>query len=278
LPILIGFDRARRAARDAIGWIFGAKKGPRVPKHTAFVMLDYCGGEETDRLFDQVSLWNPGALLMLLDNGSPNHPAARATHRNTENSYVGGGIRDAITLAEATGSAYLFFCVSDLQFLDQLVIADFEAMMDADEGIAIVSCSLTPDTDQAAHFPWMTQREAGAVRQVRHADIICCLLRLSFIRSFGGFPPSVGGWGYDAEMAFHAKRAGKRILVSDRCAVRHVRVRHQVRLPDGRVIDKNEEEQRIYGARYGSRDLLRQTLKQGFCDEEADTGIASGAI
>lgn len=256
-----------------ISRVVGKGPPPRLPKRTAFVMLDYCGGRPTDRLFDRISRWNPGVPLMLLDNGSPEDRPHRATHRNAANSYVGGGIRDSIRLAESVGAEYLLFSVSDLRFAGKLVVADFEAIMDADDAVVMVSCSLTPDSAQAIDFPWMRQRPTGGVRRVRQADIICCLIRLSFIKSFGGFPESKGGWGYCEEIAYHAKRQDKTILVTDRCAIRHVRVRARVTTPDGEVLEKGAERRAVYDARYGSFNLIRSALLHASCDEEENVAV-----
>lgn len=194
---------------------------PIEPAKTAFVILEYCGGSRTDALFEQISAWNPQAQILVLDNASPDNAASSTTHRNSVNSFVGGGIRDAIALVEARGASYLFFCVNDIDILNPISIAEFEAIMEMDPDLVMLSCSVTPDSTQAKLFPWMMQRDRHGLRQVRLADILCCVLRLDFIRSFGGFPSSKAGWGYAAELAYHARRLGKKIYVRDSCAVRH---------------------------------------------------------
>jgi hypothetical protein len=241
---------------------------PEVPPHTAFVLLDYCGGGKTDRLFRRIARWNPGAQMFLLDNGSPTRRARLATHRNAENSYVGGGICDVIALAEGAGAKYLFFCVNDVGFEAPLEIAAFERMMETDDDLVQVSCALTPDSVQAAYFPWMVRRAEGGVRQVRFADLICCLLRLDHIRSFGGFPPSRGGWGYAEEVAHHARLRDKRIYVCDRVAVRHVRENRLIHGADGTALHKRDEAHAVYARRYGSFDALLAVRERSLCDEE----------
>src|SRR5262245_34901984 len=113
---------------------------------TAFVILEYRGGTRTDALHARLSRWNPGATIHVLDNASPGDLCSVVTHRNTVNSYVGGGIRDCIALAESLGAAYLFYSANDVDLVDPLRLAEFEAILDRDPRAVMVSCALTEDS------------------------------------------------------------------------------------------------------------------------------------
>lgn len=239
----------------------------RSPARTAFIILEYCGGARTDALFERISRWNQGVRILVLDNASPINPASCVTHRNRRNSYVGGGIRDCIALALSLGATYLFYCVNDADLPNPLVIADFQAVMDNDPDVVLVSCSLSPDSQQARRYPWMVRRRGGLLRRVRAADPICCLLRLDFIESFGGFPESKGGWGYASEVAYHARKQGKKIYVSDRCSVRHSRASGFLVTERGETISKGDEAVRVYSQRYGTAAKIYQGLEAPDFDE-----------
>ena len=257
-----------------IGQASDTRRDAYSPERTVFVILDFCGGRRTDRMAARLSRWNPGAEIRVLDNASPTGAARSVTHRNATNSFVGGGICDAIRLAEATGAQYLFFSANDVGLPEKLVFADFEAMMDADADAVLISCAMTPDSGpQVNRFPWMRQRLGGRVRQVRQADLICCLIRLEHIRSFGGLPVSMGGWGYAEQIAFHARLRGKKILINDRCAVRHTRLRKHILSPAGDLISKEEEACAVYAPLYGSLDFLRAATAGAVCDEELDVAV-----
>ena len=105
------------------------------------------------------------------------------------------------------------------------------------------------------------------LRRVRAADPICCLLRLDFIESFGGFPESKGGWGYASEVAYHARKQGKKIYVSDRCSVRHSRASGFLVTERGETISKGDEAVRVYSQRYGTAAKIYQGLEAPDFDE-----------
>ena len=235
--------------RSPASWRFGMF-GEK-PKNTVFAILDYCGGERTDALYGRVAAWNPGAPMLVLDNASPRDAPSSATHRNAENSYIGGGIRDCVALAEAAGVDFLFFCTNDVEILDPLHIAEFERLALADPAVVMASASLSVDSCQAHIFPWMVRRRGGGVRRIHHADLNCCLLRLAFLRSYGGFPPSLGGWGFAHEIAYQAKLQKKKILVHDGCSIRHLRATAELVLDSGEVVDKQQERVAVYTKRYG---------------------------
>ncbi|MEO8361497.1 MAG: hypothetical protein ABI672_15800 [Vicinamibacteria bacterium] len=246
---------------------------PAGPEKTAFVVLEYCGGDRTDALYRKLAGWNKDATIYVLDNASPTNRAKSATHRNRVNSYVGGGIRECIELAESMGASYVFYCANDVNFQGSLDIATFQRVMDDDPSVVLFSCSLTADSHQARVFPWMVQRAGGSVRQVRAIDPLCCLMRLDFIRGFGGFPESRGGWGFSAELAFHARTQGKKIYVSDTCAVGHTTAGSGLVGERGAKISKATEAAQVYANRYGSIDVIRDALEPPDFDETRDVEL-----
>jgi hypothetical protein len=238
-------------------------------------VLEYCGGEKTDKLFAQLRSWNSGANIFVLDNASPTNRASCVTHRNGVNSYIGGGLLDCINLAQAQGARYLFFCANDIKILNRLNIAEFQRVLDLDAQVVQFSCSVTPDSTQATNFPWMVRRHGGAIRRVRQADLVCCLIRLNFLATFGGFPLSKGGWGYAAELAFQAKLQGKKIYVSDRCTFQHLARKPAVVTESGETVDKSTEATSIYSRRYRDWLLPRSALVEPPFDETLDVAEAS---
>lgn len=267
---------------QASPFVYSDNRAERIPYdrldiRTVLVVLEYCGGERTDELFSQLRSWNPGARILVLDNASPAKLASCVTHRNSVNSYVGGGINDCIDLARAEGADYLFFCANDIRILDRLDIAEFQRVADLDPLVVQFSCSVTPDSTQATNFPWMVRRHGSAIRRVRQADLVCCLIRLDFLTTFGGFPSSKGGWGYSAELAFHAKLLGRKIYVDDRCTFEHLSRKRVVVTEWGETVDKSTEVARIYSKRYGDWLLPRSALAEPPFDETLDVA-ASGSL
>lgn len=236
------------------------------------VVLEYCGGPRTEALHRTLSKWNPRARVLVLDNASPRNRAACVTHQNARNTYVGGGIRDCLALGTSLGARYVFYIANDVEILDPLVIKDFQSVMDRDPTVALFSTSVSADSHQAHHFPWMTRKDGGTVRRVRFADLLCCLIRLDFVESFGGFPPSRGGWGYAREVAYQARVQGKKIYVNDRCAVRHLEHRAHLTTEQGVTVCKDGEAMRVYTQRHGSLANLRFGLSRPEFDETLGLG------
>jgi hypothetical protein len=191
---------------------------------TFAVVLEYCGGQRTDRLVERLQLWNPSRTINVLDNASRHSCSRYVTHRNEVNTGVGGGIRDCVALAQRAGARRMLFIVNDVKCLTPLRFDALESIMDGDPSIVHASAAISLDTAQASEFPWMIARGRPATRAVCHADILVSLLDLVFISSFGGFPESKGGWGYSWELAYHAQQASKRVVVDDGTVVRHVGV------------------------------------------------------
>ncbi len=189
---------------------------------SAFVMLlDYRGGTRTDGAVERLCAWNPGRVIHVLDNGSSDRRSRYVTHMNAVNSYPGGGIRDCLTHAWASGATHLMFIVNDVDFETPVLVSEYERRVDADPSIVQISAAITTDSAQALRFPWMIARDGGNDRTTGHADLLVSLLDLGFVEEFGGFPESKGGWGYPWELAYHADRHAKRIVVMDSCVVRH---------------------------------------------------------
>lgn len=222
---------------------------------TVAVILDYRGGARTDALRARLQGWNPTVPVLVLDNGSPDRRAAQVAQRNPVNRYVGNGIKDCLALARERGAGYCFFCANDVQPTAPIDLSALRDVMARSDDVVQASCAVTADSAQAAHFPWMVAREAGGFRRVRHADVLACLLRLEFIDSFGGFPDSVGGWGYDREIGWQAQRLGRTVLVCDDAVVHHVKS-PRLRLECGRDWDRHAEMRAIYASRYPGQPVL----------------------
>ena len=233
------------------------------------VILEYCGGAQTDRLFRSIQEQNPGFPVLVLDNASPANAASCVTHRNSVNTFVGGGIKDCIRLARAHGADFLFFCANDVEFLGPLDLQLYEDIMLRTPDVVQLSCSLTAESWQARFFPWQQRRAGTTLRQVRQADLLACMLRLDFIEEFGGFPDSISGWGYSRELAWNARQSGKKILVSDVCAVHHP-AGPKLQLPSGEFFDKLAEMRSIYVRRYPRQPVLACQTWSPVPDEEAE--------
>jgi hypothetical protein len=215
------------------------------------VVLDYRGGAKTDALVARLRRWNPSCPIHVLDNGSPDNASAHITHRNDANSHIGGGIVDCLTLAKASGATHLMFIANDVTCTTPLTVAHFVDAVERDPAIVHASAAVTPDSTQARAFPWMVRARGGSrPRAVRHADILVSLLDVGFIDSFGGFPPSRGGWGYSWELAHHASQSRRRVVICDRCVIRHVSV-DRSRAGRQAEADKFHEARAVYRERYG---------------------------
>lgn len=219
----------------------------RNPK-TFVVILDYCGGRQTDALYEVLSSQNPTYRIDVLDNGSPNNPSSYITHKNPENHFIGGGIQDCIELARQSGAEYLFFFTNDAE-IENLDISYFEDAMERDPELVQMSMSMTQDSDKL-NYAWMTNQGRSEDRQVHHADLIASLLRISFLDTFS-FPASKSGWGYDFQIAYEAKRASKKIVVSDKFLCRHFQDVHLIP-----AAEKYKEMQEVYNAVYGDWTII----------------------
>lgn len=228
------------------------------PQRTTVVILDYCGGARTDALYCAVADANPTYQVCVLDNASPVARSQYVSHSNVANTYIGGGIRDCIRLAEEQSSEYLLFIANDITFRSAINIAHGEALLRRMHMVVQLGCAITRESSQAGAYPWMVRRpERGALRAVPHCDLLCCFLRLSFIRSFGGFPPSKGGWGYDWELAFQARERKRKIVVMDECVIHHSGYSWCSDLALGATFDKYAEMAALYSERYGHLERIR---------------------
>jgi hypothetical protein len=232
------------------------------------VILEYCGGARTDTLYECVKDWNPKYEIAVLDNASPCNRSRYITHANPQNTFIGGGIRDCIVLAERASSAFLFLMMNDIEPLTPIDIERFENVISARDDIVQIASSVTQDSDKAKPYPWMVNQPGGIDRIVPHCDLLCCMLRIDFIRLFGGFPVSKSGWGYDWEIAYQAYQQGKIIVVSDRCIIEHGRRKiGEEPIADSKS-EKREELIATYRSRYGNFerifiDMVRDIQRRG---------------
>jgi hypothetical protein len=234
------------------------------------VVLDYCGGARTDRLVEQLQRWNPGHTVGVLDNASPHSRSRYITHQNLVNSYVGGGICDCVALARRAGCHRLLFIANDVECVTPVVFDEFLGVMNQDPRIVQVSAAITEDSRQASPFPWMVARGGRTLRTVPQADLLVALVDLTFLARFGGFPVSRSGWGYPWELAFHARTNGRRIVLLNRCIIRHeADYGRSGKCGDSRA-DKGRESLEVYTSKYGCipwgslrTDLVQIYLAQG---------------
>jgi hypothetical protein len=210
---------------------------------TYVAILEYCGGERTDRLYKLIAQWNPKYDICVLDNASPRNRCHCITVQNSTNTFIGGGVIDCLRLAERDQAAYLFLLMNDVEPLTPLDIRFFQDVMDARQDVVQIS----PAVATPSGYPWMMWRRGGALREVPHSDIFCSVFRLDFIRAFGGFPASRGAWGYDWELAYQARRQGKAILMSDSHVVAHTT---RVQSEAGTMAERDVEMRVTYGRRY----------------------------
>jgi hypothetical protein len=225
-------------------------------KRTLPIILEYCGGERTDRLYERMSAFNQSYEIHVLDNASPHTLSRYVTTRNSINSFIGGGLCDCLDFAERRGAEFLFFVSNDIELVREPSIEHFESVAASDPSAALVGVSITGDSAQARVYPWMINQGENGDRIVPHYDPLCCLIRIEFIRRFGGFPPSKGGWGYDWEMASYAKFRNLKIICSDTALIRHLGDRHLSYQALGNGFNKWEEMKQIYNQRYGDYRLL----------------------
>ena len=206
------------------------------------------------RLYERLAADNPDMIIHVLDNGSPHSRSRFVTHQNQANSFVGGGIKDCIRLAEEHNCSYLFFSVNDLQIVRPIRILEFERILESRPEVVQISASLTVDSDKIQRYPYMLSRPLlRRLRPVPHADLLACMLRLSFIRDFGGFPDSQSGWGYDREIGYQARLRQKLVMVSDAAVVRHTEPDAFTPTAVAQRRVKSAEFKRSYAARYAEQ-------------------------
>ncbi len=210
------------------------------------VILEYCGGKATDTLYQKLSRWNPNFVINVLDNASPTNKSIFITHQNKFNSGVGGGIMDCITLAKEKRARYLLFITNDIIPVTKIDFAHLIQIIELNSDVIQISTSLTKNSDKK-YYPWMTCMGKYDNRIVRHSDLLCSLLDIEFIDSFGGFPYSVSGWGYDWEIGYQAKLKEKKIVICDQYRIRHNNTTSQD------ILDKKFKElTEVYNKRYGN--------------------------
>jgi hypothetical protein len=214
---------------------------------TYTTILEYCGGDRTDRLHRQLGDWNPKHSISVLDNASPRNRCHCITHQNTTNSFIGGGIIDCVKLAEHHGAEYILLVMNDTVPCAPLHIDAFETILDARPEVVQISCALTKTSPITRIYPWMAWHAGWGVRPVPISDMVFSIFRLDFLRSFGGFPLSKGAWGYDRDLSYHALRQNKTILISDQHVVSHAPTGPP---PVGTRAEKKREMLAIYEPRY----------------------------
>ncbi|MEW4924693.1 hypothetical protein [Algibacter sp. 2305UL17-15] len=218
------------------------------------IILDYCGGVRTNILYKKLTKWNPGFKIHVLDNASPENKCDFITHQNKINSGVGGGIRDCIKLAREYGSKYVMFIANDIVPVTKIDIGHLMEIMEFNDDVVQISASLTKNSDKK-YYPWMTNMDNGDNRLVHHADLLCSILDLDFIESFGGFPESKSGWGYDWEIGYQAKIKNKKIVISDLYRIKHV---NDIKNNSSETWNiKLQELKRVYNKRYGNFNVIK---------------------
>lgn len=159
---------------------------------------------------------------------------------------MGGGIIDCLRLSETRGCDNLLLIVNDIDLITPIVIDEFESALERVPGLIQVAASVTEkSTPHSKIYPWMVTQGSLKLRRVPHSDLLCCITRNSFVRSFGGFPFSRGGWGFDWELAFQALHRSRRIAVADWCVVGH---QDKLTINDRR--GRYEEMLQVYADRY----------------------------
>ena len=198
------------------------KKGSPYRKKFVFpVILEYCGGKNTDTLYHQLRQWNPDYPIAVLDNASATNRASCITHQNKVNSNVGGGIRDCIGLARHEGFSHVLIITNDVVPANEISIVFLEEIARYSGDIVQVGVSLAAGSDKLRYYPWMANRGDNKDRYVHHCDILFSVLKIDFIDSFGGFPPSQSGWGYDWEVSYQAALQHKKIVITDKFQITH---------------------------------------------------------
>ncbi len=213
------------------------------------VILDYCGGKQTDLLYEKLSEWNPNFLIHILDNASPHNKSKYITHQNTKNTGIGGGLKDCVSLAKQHKCRYVLIITNDIHFQNKLDITYFDELVKEYPDIVQAGVSLTKNSDKR-YYPWMINKGKRENRLVHHSDILCCVMDIKFIEDYGGFPDSWSGWGFDWELGYQACLNDKKIVICDVFKIKHVNEKRE----NDQVIwnMKLSELQKVYNERYGS--------------------------
>ncbi|QEC51470.1 hypothetical protein [Anseongella ginsenosidimutans] len=148
-----------------------------------------------------------------MDNASHESRSTVITHQNEENSGVGGGIIDSLKIARDQGAQYLFLVVNDIVPITRIEMKYFEIILDNHPEIVQLSASITKNSDQGGHYPWMVSNREHKNRAVLHSDILCCALDIDFIESFGGFPMSKSGWAMTGKLPIRQSYCNEKLLL-----------------------------------------------------------------
>ncbi len=226
-------------------------------KKTFCIILEYCGGAKTDALFQKLSKWNPDYNIHILDNASVNNRCSYITHQNLSNTGIGGGIKDCLRFARNSRAEYLFFMTNDIIPINEIDIGHLEQIIIHHQDIVQLGVSLTRDSDKQ-YYPWMINQGENDNRIVRHSDLLCCFLNLDFIESFGGFPDSRSGWGYDWEIGYQARINNKKIVICDAYSIRHVdqNKENAQQIRDTKFMELKE----VYNKKYGDYKVIEPSL------------------
>lgn len=237
------------------------------------IILEYCGGKATEKLYKKLSRDNPNYKIHVLDNASPINrcDSKIITHQNTKNSFVGGGIKDCIRLAKKNGCKYIFFFVNDVVIKNTINIEYFENLMESDGDIVQASASLTKDSDKNAYYPWMTNTSGKKDRLVNFSDLLACILRIDFLDKID-FPNMKSAWGYDWEIAFYAKLNNKKIMICDNFLCEHTQKTDKWEMLNA-GFDKWEEATNIYNEKYGNFQIIHPNTGQIYKDNFNHTQI-----
>jgi hypothetical protein len=225
-------------------------------------VLEYCGGSRTDELVARLRYWNPTRALEVIDNASPTNRCGSATRRNVRNSFVGGGIKQCFSLARQGGYSSVLFVANDVVLQTPIRLQDFLEALRLHPKAVQISASVTRDSaPQSDVYPWMVSQAAQGMRIVPHADLLCCLVQTEFIDTFGGFPQSKWGWGFDWEIAYQARLRNLDVGVLDSCVFVHQGADTNPVQNDTLNVEKRQEMHQVYSKRYGNCEwMLKNTL------------------